>query len=146
MLLALERMKSKVCTLCGVEKPVDEYHKRPERPVGVKSKCKSCCNKARKTAYKKDRASGSLRETIWVRQGIVITFAEYSERFAELNGCCEICSDRLDTLCVDHDHLTGQIRGLLCTPCNLAIENLKESVSIMENAILYMKKYGGRNV
>ena len=32
----------KVCTVCGVDKPLDQFVKRPRRPDGRDSECKSC--------------------------------------------------------------------------------------------------------
>ena len=139
-------MKTKVCPLCKEEKPLDQYHKRPERPCGVKPRCKDCSNAQRKGHYAKEKESGKLRIRGWARQNIDITYEEYSARFIELGGRCEICFDKLPALCVDHNHMTGAIRGLLCTPCNLAISSLKESTEIMLNAIKYIQKYEGKDV
>ena len=55
---------------------------------------------------------------------------------------CLICKTSQDNLTkrlvVDHDHKTNKIRGLLCTNCNLGIGNLKENISYLKNAILYL--------
>lgn len=139
-------MKTKVCTECGIEKSYDDFHCRPERPIGIKSKCKVCSNKLRKKHYDADKKSGKLKEIIWSRAGINITYEEYIDKYNTAKGCCEICGKQFDVLCVDHNHQTNEIRGLLCTLCNLAIENFDESVKNMNNAIKYLKKYGGRNV
>lgn len=46
------------------------------------------------------------------------------------NRRCAAClvevEDWQQKLSVDHDHLTGQVRGLLCQPCNLALGHLKD--------------------
>ena len=51
-----------------------------------------------------------------------ITLEDYNKLFDEQNGCCAICgkhqSEFKRPLSVDHDHNTGKVRGLLCTPCN----------------------------
>lgn len=58
-------------------------------------------------------------------------------------GQCAICGSIPDyNLCVDHDHETGQIRGLLCRPCNLVLGNAKDDTIILTNAIDYI---GWRN-
>ena len=139
-------MELKVCTECNQEKPLDAFPVRYDRPVGVRSKCRECANALRKKHYEADKKSGKLKEIIWGRSGINIAYDEYVNRYNDLDGRCEICKKQFDVLCVDHDHRTGKIRGLLCTPCNLAIEHLDESIEIMNNAISYMNTYGGRNV
>lgn len=48
--------------------------------------------------------------------------AMFNRIFERQEGCCAICERPLeDTIEVDHCHSTGQIRGLLCPPCNKAI-------------------------
>jgi len=44
-------------------------------------------------------------------------------------------------LCVDHNHQTGEVRGLLCQKCNTGIGNMKDSIKILSQAILYLKKH-----
>ena len=136
----------KLCSGCNQEKAFTEFHKRNDRPCGYKNYCKDCANERRKEYYNRDKESGALKEMIWRRAGINMTHEAYVKRYEELDGCCEICDTKCDVLCVDHNHETGEVRGLLCTPCNLAIENLQESVEVMRNAIKYIQKYGGRNV
>lgn len=51
-----------------------------------------------------------------------ITPEQYNQMFDEQNGCCAICNRSYTLfkkrLCVDHNHKTGEIRGLLCDRCN----------------------------
>lgn len=56
-----------------------------------------------------------------------ITQAEYDQRLAKQGGVCALCDGRPEdsvrgVLAVDHDHLTGAVRGLLCIRCNAALE------------------------
>jgi len=139
-------MELKHCNGCGKDKHIDDFPRRYERPIGYRSKCKKCVSVNRKKHYEADRKSGKLQESFWKRANINITYKEYVEKYDKLQGKCEICNDKLDVLCVDHNHETNEVRGLLCTKCNLAIEGLKESPEIMNSAIKYIKKYGGRNV
>jgi hypothetical protein len=41
--------------------------------------------------------------------------------------------------CLDHNHLTGEYRGFLCHECNRALGNFKDSISLLESAIKYLK-------
>src|SRR5258707_1620309 len=54
-----------------------------------------------------------------------ITITEYYELLELQNYQCAICKreswEGEKGLSVDHDHITGKVRGLLCTGCNLGI-------------------------
>lgn len=52
---------------------------------------------------------------------------------------CEICGSFSRTV-VDHDHSTGDVRGVLCSDCNLAIGLMKDNVKRLQNAIQYLTK------
>jgi hypothetical protein len=49
-----------------------------------------------------------------------MTSADYDRLFEEQRGVCAICGrpPKNNLLAVDHDHITGRVRGLLCAPCN----------------------------
>jgi hypothetical protein len=70
-----------------------------------------------------------------------ITKTEYDNMFSLQNGVCAICGNTggKKRLCVDHNHITGKIRGLLCDGCNVGIGRLKDSVSLVEKALDYLK-------
>ena len=73
---------------------------------------------------------------------------EYNVMFEEQGGVCKIChlpqtNKRFTHLCVDHDHDTGKVRGLLCDPCNRAIGLLKDDERILLNAIEYLRSSEG---
>lgn len=57
---------------------------------------------------------------------------------AKSNGCCEICGQHFEKLCVDHDHQSGEIRGLLCHHCNVGIGFLGDDVERLRSAIEYL--------
>lgn len=55
------------------------------------------------------------------------------------NSRCAICGERASPLAVDHDHRTGQIRGLLCDRCNRAVGHLQDSPGICLKAAEYLR-------
>jgi len=67
-----------------------------------------------------------------------ITLEIYKEMFNKQNGRCAICKNEFKTLCVDHDHLTGKIRGLLCHKCNLILGYSGDNIIILKNSIKYL--------
>lgn len=73
-----------------------------------------------------------------------ITPERYNEMFSEQEGRCAICGKHQEelklVLGVDHDHSTGEIRGLLCGPCNRNIGSLKDDPDLLQKAIDYLRK------
>lgn len=77
-----------------------------------------------------------------------ITKQEYDELRLKFNDCCAIChakekdcwngKTRHYGLYIDHDHATGQVRGLLCHSCNLILGHAKDSVVLLNSAIKYL--------
>jgi Recombination endonuclease VII len=75
----------------------------------------------------------------WRANRYGISRAEYDALLAKQNGACAICRRRSrERLCVDHCHLTGTIRGLLCHACNLALGSLKEDQASLVAALAYL--------
>lgn len=70
-----------------------------------------------------------------------------SDIFAAQNNCCAICKGTEPkngrTWCLDHDHKTGKVRGMLCHPCNLMLGYIQDNVTTLSNAILYLNKHKG---
>lgn len=63
----------------------------------------------------------------------------------EQNGCCKICSRKFKqgvSAHVDHDHDTGEVRGLLCMNCNTGIGKLGDSPMRCLDAVIYLLKTG----
>jgi hypothetical protein len=82
----------------------------------------------------------------WKRVGMKnMTYDKYLLMLKKQNYCCDICGIHQDklkrNLDVDHNHNTGNVRGLLCTPCNSGIGKLKDSINMLEKAINYLKIY-----
>jgi len=51
---------------------------------------------------------------------------------------CAICEQPMKKVCVDHDHKTQKVRGLLCQTCNIAVGLLHDDVNIFINAVGYL--------
>jgi hypothetical protein len=103
-----------------------------------------------KQYYHKDRMAYRLRAR-YMKFGI--TPEAFLGKLNELNFRCEICGeeegDKWDgfllidgkkPLAVDHDHNTGNYRGLLCRRCNKAIGAFGDSIELLEKAVEYLKQ------
>lgn len=73
-----------------------------------------------------------------------ISLNDYNKMFIDQGGCCSICKIPQSALpksfAVDHDHITGAIRGLLCDNCNRALGQFKDNVNNLKLAIAYLEK------
>jgi len=74
-----------------------------------------------------------------------ITLVEYNQFLHKQNNKCALCfidqQNCSKAFAVDHNHITGKIRGLLCHPCNVGLGCFKENLLVLENAINYLKKW-----
>lgn len=82
----------------------------------------------------KDRWAGRHRQT---RYGI--TDEQYNEMVVTQMGLCAICGATPERLVVDHDHNSGQIRGLLCVRCNSALHWV-ENTDWFAKATSYLRR------
>jgi hypothetical protein len=78
-----------------------------------------------------------------------ITLDEYDKLFDAQRGLCAICGQPethtsryggVFRLAVDHNHTTGNIRGLLCSTCNRAVGLLKDNTAVLLKAVAYLQK------
>jgi hypothetical protein len=73
-----------------------------------------------------------------------ITLEQYNSLWEAQGSKCVICkrspSEVSGRFHVDHDHKTGHIRGIICPQCNHAIGLFRDDISVLKNAIKYMKR------
>jgi hypothetical protein len=72
-----------------------------------------------------------------------MTPEDYSVLWSKQGGICNICGGENNgrTLAVDHDHKTGEVRGLLCDDCNRMLGCSHDKISVLERAVQYLKKF-----
>ena len=141
------------CSKCGIVKDVSEFSKRPSRKRGYQYACKECMRgyrESRKEEVKeynskyygsnKDRLNSYMK--FW-KYGI--TPQQFNLLFESQGGCCAICgrhqSEFKQSLCIDHCHITGTIRGLLCTDCNRGIGGLQDKPNVCLKAHKYLSAF-----
>jgi hypothetical protein len=81
-------------------------------------------NKDRMTEYR--RKNRARRKNTALLHYFGITLDQYEEMKAAQMNVCAICLNPPGklALAVDHDHMTNQVRGLLCARCNVAMERI----------------------
>ena len=80
------------------------------------------------------------KRRLHIKKTYGISLEEYDRLATLQNNCCKICNKYQDILHVDHDHVTGEVRGLLCLNCNTGLGLFSDSVETLNNAISYLKK------
>jgi len=144
-------MADKTCSTCGNDYPAtpEFFFRQRNKPDGLTCRCKSCHNKSVKKWVKNNRH----KRVIYMRNARLrlkykINPEDYAKLHAAQDGKCALC-ERPETktikgvtfkLCVDHDHITGRVRSLLCNACNRAIGLLLDDPVILRKAADYIEK------
>lgn len=130
----------KVCSKCNTEKSLDNFGVNKANKDGLQYHCKVCIrNYARKAYSPEYRANKNLRRKFGM------TVEDYDVMLEQQGGKCAICKSeepKGKRFSVDHNHKTGEVRGLLCNPCNAAIGLLKDSPEVIESAKEYLLEKG----
>ena len=72
-----------------------------------------------------------------------ITPAEVEQRLKQQGHACAICREPFeDAPMVDHDHKTGNVRGLLCHHCNTGIGLMRDDPKLLYRAAKYIHAGG----
>lgn len=98
--------------------------------------------------YRRQRKLQSRRDryNIELRYKYGITIDDYDVMWTNQDGRCAICGatnpgGQRTHFCVDHDHQTGIVRGLLCRDCNKGLGAFRDSQSALKAAIKYLQEY-----
>jgi hypothetical protein len=129
----------KRCPDCGESKPFDEFPRNRNYKDGRHPYCKPCHN-ARGRETRQRLYGGSRHYHLTRRYGISAAHAQ--ELIDAQGGVCAICRERAPDH-VDHDHVTGQVRGMLCLPCNTGLGHFNDDVEVMAKAIDYLNRWKG---
>jgi hypothetical protein len=145
----MSRRRSLYCGKCGVLKHV----------LGNgATRCRKCHNRQGREYY---RASAIRRENMrrtYILRKYGMSADDLEELLRRQDQRCAICGRPwtecvsakrsrhearfLQYLCVDHDHVTGTVRGLLCNGCNTAIGMFEEDPLRFRAAAAYLARHG----
>ncbi|MEV5572026.1 endonuclease VII domain-containing protein [Spirillospora sp. NPDC052269] len=125
----------KYCPRCERTKPVEDFARNRARSTGIAQYCKPCYNRIIKENRERNHGSGR-NYLLKLRYGI--TESEADRLLAAQGGICVICLGQPASH-VDHDHDTGQVRGMLCFKCNNGIGQFEDEVRRLEEAADYLE-------
>jgi hypothetical protein len=133
----------KTCSKCGVEKPATDFYANM-------SWCKSCSNtatyawrarnKERWLAKNRENARhGDYRNKYGIEPEAVLAMLEAQDHKCAICGQPEVVRE---VLSVDHCHVTGKVRAMLCSHCNKALGGFRDSAELLDAAAAYVRKHG----
>lgn len=157
----------KRCKKCGEVKPFEQFYKAKGMSDGYRSECKACHSAQQKRWYAANREASIASVKRWqqenkehlhayrkeyrqrrkledrnayLRRKFKITQADYEAILAMQGGGCAICGKAPGkiSLHVDHDHETGEVRGLLCVGCNNALGQFHDDQELLARAADYI--------
>ncbi len=157
----------KKCSSCNQLKEINSFNKDSASKDGRRSSCKLCGSSRRKEkinnpifAEQERNRTRTWRKNNPEQWSLLLKRANLKrykgltqEGFNFLlqlqNNLCAICklpetriekkTNKIYNLAIDHCHVTGEVRGLLCHNCNAGIGLLKDSTNLLQNAIKYLE-------
>ncbi len=129
------------CKHCNIIMDISEFYSRNSQS------CKDCCiyiNSLRGANLTKSKTSAHYKydRKSRLKHKYNISELDYLNLVAKQNGVCKICSKMPSSpyprLYIDHDHLSGKIRGLLCHTCNSGLGMFKDSKDLLLKSIQYL--------
>ena len=144
----------KYCPRCDTIQPIEKFGRRRTQ-AGFKGYCHDCERgyDAAYAATESGRESRRLASLKWsrdnreyrLRLNYGIGVEDYDRMALEQGGRCAICAtgepgSGNGFFAVDHCHTTNEVRGLLCTPCNMAIGLLNDDPVRLASAITYLAR------
>lgn len=140
--IGVKDVTHKKCTQCSQVKEVVEFYKDSGLSDGYAVKCKECKDKTTAKWREENRTENNIiakryrinnpekYKNAVLKSLYGLTLEQYQQMKIEQGGKCKICKRIPKKLMVDHNHATGEVRGLLCHGCN-------RGIAIMDNAEYY---------
>lgn len=123
---------------CGQEKPLGQYR-------GASRRCKACVRAEGRRKRAVPSAKRAARDASY-RRLYGLSLAEYERMARRQRWRCKVCDRKAypagTRLVVDHNHATGEVRGLLCQPCNSALGLMGEKPERLISAAKYLLTRG----
>lgn len=135
-----------------LEKPCERCGGELWSKVSFRQYCDSCRIEVRRERDKlRQRTVRSTDEyklkyrRYTVERNYGLSWEDYEAMLARQDGRCAICrtsNPGKKAWHVDHNHENGDVRGLLCSDCNLTLGKINDSVEVLYSMIRYLKPAG----
>lgn len=132
--------RSRVKNIEKVKQRARTYYEKNKDRINAKSGAWARSNKAKRAVSRKKWIKKNPEyHYLWhMKTRYGLSPEAIKDLKARFGMACGICGSSR-RLCVDHCHVTGSVRGLLCTTCNTAIGKLGDNVDGLLKAVAYLK-------
>lgn len=136
----------KKCRVCGHKKLDTDFYKcnrKGGNPEARHTECKQCAKDRIKATRDKD--PDHYRDA-HLKRTYGISLAEFNRMLLAQGKTCACCGKdeaggKHNQWCVDHDHVTGAVRQLLCKDCNIVLGIVEDSPEHLQRLINYIAKH-----
>lgn len=141
--LDFDQIATKCCKVCGQFIPLTAFPRHHLTTDGLGGTCKGCTSgyqRAYRARHKERLDAYGHHKHVQKKYGI--SGEQYAEMLRAQGGGCALCGcpPKKRRHAVDHDHRTGQIRGLLCLTCNYAVERFDNVPGWADKVTTYLKR------
>lgn len=130
----------KVCSKCKENKQTSDFYLRGDTDK-YRSNCKECISINSSTKWKEDKEfkqRGQLRSKKHAVKNLYgLTVDEYNNY---MSMPCGICFKYKKKMVIDHNHITGKVRGTLCGVCNSGIGMLQDNPILCRRGAEWLEK------
>ena len=106
-----------------------------------------CSHKCVKMNHQEKKGNKETRKqqarASWLKKKYNLTLDDYNYLVVTQSDRCAICltddKGRHGNWCVDHNHQTGEVRGLLCDPCNTGLGKFEDDADNLTSASKYLE-------
>lgn len=125
------------CPQCDEIRSLSAFGSNRSTKDGLATYCRPCHNRV--MAANKVKNHGSERSYLLKYRFYGLTEDEVAGIVDRQASLCLICL-RARPLHVDHDHVTGEVRGLICFPCNGALGQFRDVPAVIRGAVDYLER------
>lgn len=153
---------TKVCHVCKEEKAFEQFglannNKNGDGRAAYCLNCSSTLTEREKTAIvtrlwrkRNQEKHDKMHKNYSLQKTYGISVDKYNEMLQRQNSVCTVCGEpstimrkngRIHSLCVDHNHETGEIRGLLCHTCNTLLGHIETNPQRIKLLEFYLESH-----
>ena len=143
-------MDTKKCTRCEQVKSLGDFHLVSRGSPDRRPRCKACTSTDRRATYEARGGSDVPYEQL-IQREYGITLADYNAQLRRQAHRCAVCrrpetivskrTGKPRRLAVDHDHVTGRLRGLLCHRCNVLVWAMEDNHTTLHAIEAYIEAF-----